>query len=458
MSVRSETDATGRNDWLARILDEERAAPPSEIPEEVPPPKEDASPTAEHPPVVRRRWPRVWIGVIVLLCAVQAITATLLLGRSEPVVPISTPLIVKERPAERQEFVVSAKGDGDYQSLAQAVAQAKPGMRIRVKPGVYSEPLILDKAVEIVGDGPVAEIILEAKDADAVQIKADGVVLRDVSLRVHTADKGADVYPLHVAQGRPRIENCDIRSESAGCVAIRGPEAQPILRGCTIHDGKGGGVLFANKAKGVLQGCRITGHAQAAVVISTEADPVLMNCTVSGSQDAGIIVNARGRGLMVDCVFSGHRIAGAVIRGKDANPLFRGCTFAENRSAGVWVREDAGATLEGCDIHNNMLAGAAADKGAKLALLRCQIHHGKDAGVLVMSAGWATVVGCEIRDHVDSGVVVQDAGSASVSHCRLEANRRGEWRIAPGGSVSGLSNQPPAPSTPIGVAPVSQVK
>ena len=46
-------------------------------------------------------------------------------------------------------------GRGDFTTVSAAIKAAKPGDRILVRPGLYEEGLVVDKPLEILGDGPV---------------------------------------------------------------------------------------------------------------------------------------------------------------------------------------------------------------------------------------------------------------------------------------------------------------
>jgi hypothetical protein len=61
--------------------------------------------------------------------------------------------LIKEPPIR----VVDALHRGDHASLAEAVAKAAPGDRLLVQPGLYHGPVVIDKPLEILGQGGVAK-------------------------------------------------------------------------------------------------------------------------------------------------------------------------------------------------------------------------------------------------------------------------------------------------------------
>jgi nitrous oxidase accessory protein NosD len=80
-------------------------------------------------------------------------------------------LTVKTEPPAH---VVDAWQRGDFSSVSEAIMAARPGDRILVRPGPYEEGLIVDKPLEILGDGPVAEIEIRARGTHALPCAATG--------------------------------------------------------------------------------------------------------------------------------------------------------------------------------------------------------------------------------------------------------------------------------------------
>lgn len=60
------------------------------------------------------------------------------------------------------EAVVSPGSGGRFRTIGQALRKVRPGGRIRVRPGTYQESLVIDKPVDIVGEGPRQNIVIES--------------------------------------------------------------------------------------------------------------------------------------------------------------------------------------------------------------------------------------------------------------------------------------------------------
>ena len=67
---------------------------------------------------------------------------------------------------EPPTLVVDALYRGNYPTLTDGLHAAKPGTRILVRPGLYNEGVGIDKPVEIIGDGDLSEVVIEAARLD----------------------------------------------------------------------------------------------------------------------------------------------------------------------------------------------------------------------------------------------------------------------------------------------------
>ncbi len=186
---------------------------------------------------------------------------------------------------------------GDCQSISAAIEKAKAGDRILVKPGVYEEDLVIDKPLEIIGDGEVAEIVVESKNADCIFMKTDNALVRGLSLR----NRAEGRYAVNIPQGKLRLESCDISSDTLACVGIHGGEAEGVVSYCKIHDGKQGGVYVTENGTGRIENCEIFGNAKAGIEIKKGGNPVVQNCTIKQNAYWAVWVYKDGAGTIENC-------------------------------------------------------------------------------------------------------------------------------------------------------------
>ena len=205
---------------------------------------------------------------------------------------------------ERPRLVVDQTGLGDYRAIGEAIrASMVPGTLIAVKPGTYREALVIDRDVEIVGEGDRAQVVVEATDATAVTVTADRATVRNLTVRaVGTKEKLNAVW---VQRGRVVIEGCDLTSAIGAVVSITGKDSAPVIRDCEIRDGQGPGVSVYEQGQGTFERCVIAGNAKVGVEIRTGGNPTVRDCEIRGNVFEGVSVHGQGHGI-----FSGNTLTG----------------------------------------------------------------------------------------------------------------------------------------------------
>ena len=166
---------------------------------------------------------------------------------------------------EPPTHIVDAYQRGDFATVSAAIKAAKPGDRILVRPGLYLEGLVVDKPLEILGDGSLSDI----------------------------------------TQGRLDLEGCDISSQSFACVVIR-DGADPRLRRNKIHDGKQGGVLVVDSGLSTLEDNDITGNAHSGVEVTTGGNPTVRGNRINRNGYTAVYVHDGGRGAVENNDLTGN--------------------------------------------------------------------------------------------------------------------------------------------------------
>src|SRR5919108_586522 len=93
-------------------------------------------------------------------------------------------------------------------------------------------PLVIDREVELVGEGLSGGVVIEAAEGTAVHVQGAGVTLRN--LTVHGRGPGEDSHAVSIRGSRARLENCAVSSASGtGILVTKG--AQVIVHGCRVE-------------------------------------------------------------------------------------------------------------------------------------------------------------------------------------------------------------------------------
>jgi F-box protein 11 len=324
---------------------------------------------------------------------------------------------IPRRPTPKTEpptLVVDAMHRGDHPTLTAALATAKPGDRILVRPGLYREGVVIDKPVEIIGDGELGEVVIEANQKDAILFRANMGRIANLTLR---QAGGGNWFCVDITQGRLDLEGCDISSQSLACVAIHGG-ADPRLRRNRIHDGKASGVFVYENGQGTLEDNDIVANAHAGVAIREGGNPTLRRNSIHDGKAAGVFVYENGQGTLEDNDIFANAHAGVAIK-ESGNPTLRRNRIHDGKSSGVFVYNNGQGTLEDNDIFANVNAGVEIREGSNPTLRRNRIHDGKAVGVFVYNNGQGTLEDNDIFANVNAGVEIREGGNPTLRRNRI---------------------------------------
>jgi nitrous oxidase accessory protein NosD len=262
---------------------------------------------------------------------------------------------------------VSPDGEGEYRSIARAIRQAPPGARIVVYPGMYLESLVIDRPVEIVCAGPPGSVVVEATGEPCLVMHAREATVKGLALRAGPRQGRKDRHVVDIPTGRLVLEDCRISSAGMACIAVHGPHARPVIRGCTIELGREAGVLFYDMSEGVLEDCAIS-RCGTGIIIRRYAGPTIRRCAIKDAVSYGIHADAYAEGVVEACLIHGNGHAGVCI---DHGSMLavRNCTIRQNERA-VGVAADGGGVVEHCDLTGNLLGAWSIRPGADLLLRR----------------------------------------------------------------------------------------
>jgi parallel beta-helix repeat protein len=303
---------------------------------------------------------------------------------------------------ERPTRVVGGQ-DGGYTTIGEAIRGAALGSRIVVRPGLYHEAIVVDKPLELIGDGAPGDVVIESSDAPALLFRADTGRVAHLTL----CGTGSDsrIKTVDIMQGRLELEDCDITSRGSSCVVVHNG-ADPRLRRNRIHDGKQAGVLSLDNSLGTLEENDIHSNSNTGVAIAGGANPTLRGNRIHSGRASGVWVYDQGLGVLEDNDITGNTLAGVEI-GKGGSPTVRGNKIRDGKQSGVYVHDQGLGVLEDNDITGNTLAG-----------------------VEISTGGSPTVRGNTISRNGGSAIRIYDEGRATASRNRLQGNAGGAWNIS----------------------------
>jgi serine/threonine protein kinase len=333
-------------------------------------------------------------------------------------------------------LVVSKQEEGHFKTINEAIAHAFPGTRILVRPGLYHEGLVLNKRLEIVGDGPLSDIFLETTSSSCILMQTDYAMVRGLTLRGRSGLERKEFVTVDIPQGRLVVEECDISSDTLACIAIRGTKTSPVIWRCQIHDGKSVGILVSNHGHGIIEECEIFSNAGAGIEIKQIGNPFIRQCKIHHGERDGVYVNDKGAGVVEGCEIFGNARAGVSIQ-RDSNPFIRLSNIHDQINGyGVYVYDKGEGTVEGCNIFGNAKAGVGITQGGNPFIRRCRIHHEQQRGIFIFENGEGTIERCQILENADTGVTIGQGSKPFLRRCRIQNNGSYAVRVLPRGAGS----------------------
>ncbi|HLM59599.1 MAG TPA: pectinesterase family protein [Pyrinomonadaceae bacterium] len=326
-------------------------------------------------------------------------------------------------------FIVAVNGGGNFTSIGEALRNAAPNSRLLVREGLYNESIVLDKSIEIIGDGAAEKIIVRSTNSSCIAMQTEKALVRGLTLQGYGARAGKAFFAVEIPIGELILENCDITSDSLSGVAIRGAGASPLVRNCRVHDCSDSGFYIFDNARARIEDCDVYRNANVSVAVTQGAVPALKNCRIFEGANGGIVVWGNGAaGLIEDCRIYGHKLANVGVR-EHANPTFRRCEIYTGRDTGVFVHQNGYGTFEECSIYRNSKAEVGISRNANSTFRRCAIHDGENSGIILQNQGRVVVESCNIYDNRDAGVAIYGKSSATVRRCNIHRNRKVAIRI-----------------------------
>ena len=297
----------------------------------------------------------------------------------QAIIQITEPMLPSEK-SEPRVRLVDISGHGEFTNIFDAVSNATPGDRIVIRPGIYQEKLLLiEKPLEIIGDGSAGEVIVRGTDDTLIEFKTE--LGRLSNLRIEHQGpgrrRGKGHQALYVRQGKLEVENCQIVTEGAYCIVVSWG-AEPRLRKLQLVS-LGAAILFSG-GHGTLEDCDIRGSLTTLCMAST-ANPTIRRNRI----------HAEGSNLMIQIfndsagTFEANEISGgstAVDIRSGAHPTFRSNVIHSATDCGVSLCQGGEGLFENNQIENNVKIGVRIAEDSTVTLRENKIT-GNQVGVKI---------------------------------------------------------------------------
>ncbi len=309
----------------------------------------------------------------------------------------------------KSEWVVDSWGKGDVRTIGEALARAKPGATITVRPGTYVESLAMTRPHHLVGDGDPADIVVVASQRQAcLVVSADqGSVARLTLQGTSSRDDGLPC--LDIAAGTLAAEALVIGNEGGPAVRIHGT-ATPVVRGSRITAKAASGIVIEGEAGGLVAENEVTGTGRSGMTVRDRARPRLAGNRLGTSGQAGILVSGDAAPELDGNVIAGSLLSGIEVRGR-ADPTVIGNRVEASGAAGIFVYEDGRGRFESNIVTGSRLSGFVVGAGGDPLVSGNRVEDNGEHGVLVVDDGKGRFTQNVIRANKGHGFALDlDAG------------------------------------------------
>ncbi|HEY5836998.1 right-handed parallel beta-helix repeat-containing protein [Streptomyces sp.] len=304
----------------------------------------------------------------------------------------------------RQLMTVGQDGTGDYPTIGDALARARSGALIRVRPGSYPENLTVRTRVSIVADGPRGSVEIAPHRGSAVTLAADAVMLTDLVLR---GGEG-DLPVIDAVRGQAALDGCEVLG--TGWTALLSRDSGSLaMRGCRVSNPAGAGIVEAGSAGSVIEDCLIEHLGTSAVVITEQGRATVRGCRMRDARGNGVLANGQSRGSVEDCEISSTDKPAVALEGATGVGLIR--TLVKDSAIGVYLASTARTVLEEVHVYDTSAHGIVVAARSDPQVSRCDTARTRGSGLFVTGRARGHFTECAFTAAAQPAIYVDESST-----------------------------------------------
>lgn len=314
-----------------------------------------------------------------------------------------------------REFTISKGLFSRYSTIGKALKAASAGDRLLIKPGVYEESLIIDKAVEIVAEGKLGEVVIKSNNESTLVIAA-AVICQ--GLQISYSGSSQDLMAaIDIRADKPVFLNCSIAfSTSNGLIIDR--NSNPIFQNCQIYKNNKFGIVFLEAALGEFEKCSIFENEFSNLKLIKAANPKFIQCNIFRSKWNGIYAIEGSLGEFRECAIYANDYPNIYIA-NESDPNFVNCKIYEGKGIGIMVDEAGKGIFRQCEIFSNTYSNITTESGGNPVFEGGKIYASAENGIWICSAGKGSFLDCDIYGNTYTNVKVEENGEPLLKNCLI---------------------------------------
>ncbi|MEU3607817.1 right-handed parallel beta-helix repeat-containing protein [Streptomyces sp. NPDC035033] len=304
----------------------------------------------------------------------------------------------------RQVLTVDQNGSGDFATITEALAHARAGAVVSVRPGRYVENLVVSARVSIVAEGPRGSVEIAPRRDRALTLVADAVMLTDLLLR----GGESDLPVVHAIGGELAMEGCEVVGNGWTAV-LSSDNGSLAARDCRITNPSGAGIVVTSPAASVVDNCTVEHLGTTALAVLDGGRVAVRGCRLRDARGNGVLANGDSRGSVEDCEISSSDKPALALEGGTALSVLR--TTVTGVTVGVYVTSTSRPVVEDVTVEDTSGHGIVVAGGADPVLRRCTTTATRGSGLFVTARSRGTFEDCSFTDAVQAGIRVGESSA-----------------------------------------------
>ncbi|MER7792275.1 right-handed parallel beta-helix repeat-containing protein [Streptomyces sp. NPDC097640] len=309
----------------------------------------------------------------------------------------------------RQVLTVCPEQPESFRTIGEALATARTGAVIHVRPGRYAENLTVKTRVTLVAEGEPGSVEICPRRGTALTLVADAVMLTDLTLR----GGSEDVAVVDAPRGQVAMDGCTVIGSGWTAVLAR-QSGSLAMRGCRVTNREGAAIVDTSEVASVIEDCVLENLGTSGVVFSESARSTVRGCRIRDARGNGILANGESQGSIESCDITATDKPAIALEGNSTTYVSR-CTVRDT-AVGVYLTSGSRPIVEDVTVSGTTGPAIALSAGADPLLRRCRTLRTKGAGVVVSERSRGTFEDCEFTSA--TGPAIRVTGSSSPSFTR----------------------------------------
>nr|WP_202482239.1 right-handed parallel beta-helix repeat-containing protein [Streptomyces sp. SID5594] len=296
-------------------------------------------------------------------------------------------------------------GPGDrFSTIGEALAAARTGALISVRPGTYAENLVIHTRVTLTAAEGRGTVEIRPRSGSVIALRADAVMVSELTLRGGDSELPA----VDVRRGQAAFDGCEIVG-AAWTAMLAGGTGSLALRDCRVSNPQGAGVVVTSTTPTTVESCTLEHLGTSGIVLAEQGEARIRDCTVRGARGNGLLANGETRGTVEDCDISSTDKPSIALEENSALSVVR--TVVHDTSTGVHLSSSGRTTLEDVRVTGASGNGIALAGGTDPVLRRCRVSRVRGHGVVVTDRARGTFEDCWVDGA--QGAALRVAGASS---------------------------------------------